>query len=1176
MKLHNFKLWFGFLIAIVVLAFMLFQQSNRNKLELENQAVRNMQLVKSRLKGTFVSLVGEKLAQKKREHAGKQKNINVEDISFILLDNNSPEDKDHHFSVRFSNGDPSILSMSSLFAPIVQQDFFEHLVLTDTSGYVRFPTLMAGQRLVLENLSPKQHSVLPIIKNTISTNNQPYFVYTTPVDIGGTKFYLHGLISQEFFERIGRKVDFTNITVLVFVLSLMFFSLPLFSFFGLGLGDTVTRFGVYLVGLSLIGIMLVVGFGTAFFKDHHPVGEEDHYRHMVVVRDLISRRLGINAKLLETWDSAEVVKHNARLKINSLGITTEFYSNGKKLGSPENWILTHRDYFRYHLYFDSLFKKNDEKKKPFYVGAHYSLVNSKRVIVVSSDLPTENEIEVIGFEAKDWFKNIDVPAEFLVFKEDGLVLGSSEDLKVIADSVSQLLPKSQWEEIKSLVNTNRQEQNDNQWHLSTYLDGHAMHATLVRLNSGIEFDQPIWLLYFVDEHLEHVFSSLVTYESTFFVILYILILATLSLINKFVRPRSDRLAIYKFAYGYLYPKPSKRKAFSFLICFLVVNCAWILYFFHLPSVHIVGVFLIMVISTFQIKILMYIWLDPEYNSGTGDNNNLFSDTLWRFLAVMGSGIMILSIYLFYHLNHPTVRLFFVWILLSIVASLDLRRILSIKTRSGMDSLASSQKQTSKILDRYPLKPYPIFLVFWMFSIGFLPGYIIFSKVFQFEKQKWHIDLVPDGDHLGSEPGDTSNGDIINLPKEFWHSYDEWRRQIFGGFTSESAPEVYSFIAANRVDFPPKSVNEYWNGDFFKDKLRHFQKEKTVSLWYAAIFIGTIVVFYILVKVLSQRIYLIDETGSKPPRRNEGTWCSPISDLIFLCGVDTMRNLDWIAYNFTYTGKYLFETNCLSNPALLVDTAAIKKTHRQMKIWLVSNVHSLSDQNVVLERLPSIVEYCKKTHLKLIVTSGNSWKHLLGSFENDTKQVAYSELFSEFQLEYIPIMGLSFEYLERIHQTEQESVEYVRSRKPYFFNIWEEMSLEEKKVCYDFSMNDFYNHTNKAVIAELQQKGILIRRNGDELPKLFSVFFRQFIRNNVSEAEKINFRNFEKRNGNAGNIQIAVFSFLLLAVALISYFDKNFLDQATTFVTGIVGALGGLYSLLSKGLFNFGANKKASE
>jgi hypothetical protein len=108
---------------------------------------------------------------------------------------------------------------------------------------------------------------------------------------------------------------------------------------------------------------------------------------------------------------------------------------------------------------------------------------------------------------------------------------------------------------------------------------------------------------------------------------------------------------------------------------------------------------------------------------------------------------------------------------------------------------------------------------------------------------------------------------------------------------------------------------------------------------------------------------------------------------------------------------------------------------------------------------------------------------------------------------------------------------------------------------------------------LVPRGILDGSGTSELfPILFDKHFRIFILGNVSEEEIQAFKRDEEKYGNASSIQIAVFSFILLSVALISYFDKNFLDQASTFVAGISGALGGIYSLIRNSLLSTGKSK----
>jgi hypothetical protein len=337
----------------------------------------------------------------------------------------------------------------------------------------------------------------------------------------------------------------------------------------------------------------------------------------------------------------------------------------------------------------------------------------------------------------------------------------------------------------------------------------------------------------------------------------------------------------------------------------------------------------------------------------------------------------------------------------------------------------------------------------------------------------------------------------------------------------------------------------------------------------------IIAFFALVFELSRKIFLLGITGREKKEITAGFFPQPIPGPIFICSIDDQQFPKWLSEELNLSVDFFHETNCLENPSLEFDHKAILKM-KNLRIWIVSNIDCLASQDTILEKLPSIISHCTLNNLKLMVTSGISWKYLMKSLGNESKEIAYSQLFSGFEMKYVPIDGTSIRKEEEIKDTEPAAAEYVRSKKPYFFNIWEKMSLEEKKVCYDFSTNGFFNPTNVSLISELIQKGILIRkRPQEELPELFSRSFRQFIEKSVSETEKEYFSQIEKRKGNAGNIQIAVFSFLLLAVALISYYDKTFLDQASTIVTGIVGALGGLYSLIGKALSNANLGKKVT-
>jgi hypothetical protein len=135
---------------------------------------------------------------------------------------------------------------------------------------------------------------------------------------------------------------------------------------------------------------------------------------------------------------------------------------------------------------------------------------------------------------------------------------------------------------------------------------------------------------------------------------------------------------------------------------------------------------------------------------------------------------------------------------------------------------------------------------------------------------------------------------------------------------------------------------------------------------------------------------------------------------------------------------------------------------------------------------------------------------------------------------------------------------------------------ERKVCYYFSREGFLNPANWDTMTELVQKGILRTIPEKDKMGMFNRTFRHFILNNISDQELQAFKTHERANGNANTIQIAGVSFVLLSLAMIGYFDKNFLNEAYAYLSGILGAVGSIYSLFSKGFSSLSWGKKSAE
>ncbi|MCH6236128.1 hypothetical protein [Cognataquiflexum rubidum] len=1196
MGLKNFKIWGIFMVAVVVIAFMLFQQSRRNRLELQDQAIRNIELIKGNFEVGYQSLISQSLQNEKRsiikneiEKNGRKPDPNSnQDIIFknVKVDNSrlNSDDKTKPFLEIEINGKLKNITFDNLLSKINKQKFYETIFLTDTSGSVIYPYDEIGKSFA--NLKNKKSDFfeVPIYKDQIIYNDEDYLAYSTPVVIGNLDFYLTAIIKTSYFESIGRKVDFTNLTILVFLLGLMFFSTPIISFFGFMEGDKLTRFGVFSIGLSLIGIMVMIGFGFSFFKNHHPIPDSDHDNAIISIKNDLSQKVESKVKILQQWDTLwQENKYNELIKINPEGGVDKIFDKG----TPDTistliTSLRHREYY-YNFKNDSKRElKNDSKRdtlfdaspsKQLYIGSHYSIESAVLESVISELQPSQKEVRAITFELKgsEIRHGYNDTREFILFKDDGLIIYKSQRIKAVADSISQLLSSVKWNEVNGIINENKGDTSNFKWEIPLYLDGHAFLGTLTKLQPKTEFDQSLWFLYLKDEHLEHVYSSLVTYETFAFILLYLLFLSFISFSNKINRFSTENQQLENFAYNYIFPKQSKLENFKFLIKFSVFSLFVILYYYHLTWVSFFGMFLILVINTFHYRIVMFILLGPVWVEIT-DARRTFSYRLEMtisanrqiilFYFFMGVILILTFVKLFFFLNTWHYYFLLFWVIGSTVfVSLKRKKLEALQHKADRRLNTELDRSKEEIENKAHQKEIALkhkrltidfhylftnFFVMWIFMIGFIPGYIIYSKIHGYESNFWERNIKPND---------------FTKPDGFWQEYDEIRRNFFGNITGQTDPLVTSFIYPNRSHIKPIIKNHILDPQFTENYGKRIPK----SPW--KIF-GVVLIFFVivsglvwLVMALIYKIYLLDFSYFQDDKPKADQKLKESMQSLFLVGIDSDINLKWVEENLTDDPGLIEMTDCASNPTLLWGERNTPDLTAK-KIWLIQNIHCLPDQKLLVEKLPHMISFAHLNGVRLILTSGISWREHFRSFSQRFDQINYSELFSSFHFEYIPItippdlIADSF--------GEEETNILIRSRKAYFYNIWSELSFEEKKVCYYYCEEGFFNYSNKPTILELLQKGVLSRKK-DELPKLFDRNFRQFLLINITEEEKSLFKADQKKRGNVNSIQIAVVSFILISIAMISYFDKTFLDQATTFVAGIVGALGSLYSLFSKGI-----------
>jgi hypothetical protein len=1170
MGLKNFKIWGVFLVAIVVIAFMLFQQSRRNRLELEDQAIRNMELVKGNFEVAYQSLTNQILLKERekilkrsineRNHVIQYKQFS--DFDFVKVDSirlNQNNLKEPYFEVKVGDSLRSI-TLQSLFEKINQQNFFETIFLTDEAGLILYPYSEIGKTFPIF-IKKDSGLELPIIKDIIVYNDEGYLAYSTPVVIGNIRFFITAVIRNSYFESIGRRVDFTNLTILVFLLGLMFFSTPIITFFGLTKGDVLTRLGVYSIGLSLVGIMVMIGFGFSFFKNHHPISDLNHQNAIDSIRLDLNLNISKKVKILKSWDSDwNENKYNELLRINPRGGINQIIIKGAEDNKLPQYFrsLSHREYYHYFLdksKKDSVFNSN--KNDTLYIGSHYSTASAVLESVISNHQSGSNEVQAITFDWKGAHINYGDTREFFLVKENGLIIHKSKRIQAVADSLSQLLSMEKWHEVKGIISKNRNAPLEYKWEIPLYLDGHAFLATLSRVHPDHNFDQTIWLLYLKDEHLEHVYSSLVTYETTILIFLYLFLLAIISVSNKVNKSKSPNQQLEKFAYNYIFPKQSKVENFKILISLSVICLFVVLYYYHLTYISFFGMFLVLIINTFHYRILMFIWLGPLWIKSPAKDQNDYASVFSRnkqiiiFFFSMGFILFMAFLKLYSFVSFWHFALLLIWVLGSTVISFNRRQKLEIRQNQKTEvqlhgtpnELWYSKSQRKLTVDFHFL--FTNFFIMWIFLIGFVPGYVIYSKVQWYESNFW------EGKNLTEQ---------FSEPDGFWQGYDEVRRQFFGNFTRQTDPLVTGFIYQDRSLISPKLSTNIYDFKF----LEEYDERIPNNPWWiggvALLFLLIVGGLVWLVISLIYKIYLLDFTYFQDEDPKVNPELKESMQSIFLVGIDSDLIVDWVKKNFCDSDGSIFETDCSSNLDLSWENKQTPDLSGK-KIWLIKNIHCLPDQKLLVQKLPAIINAANENKVRLILSSGISWKELYRAFNQSFDQVNYSQVFSSFYFQYIPIK-LPNALIAKSFGEEETSI-LIRSRKAFFYNIWSELSFDEKKVSYYFCKEGFFNYANKSTILELMQKGLFVRKI-DELPKFFDRNLKHFILNNITDEEKIAFKADEKKNGNVSSIQVAIFSFILLSVAMISYFDKNFLDQATTFVTGIVGALGSIYSLFSKG------------
>ncbi|WP_339676525.1 hypothetical protein [Cyclobacterium marinum] len=1182
----------------------------------------------------------------------KTKDGNLPTLDFISLKRNIEEKlpntlSQEKFTGRAFEVDHSV-SINDLMAGNVQSLFFDRLFILDQSGMAIYPKGVAGLPVVnVDSLSHKQTVGERELGLKISGNE--YKAFLSPAMIGNQVFYLLGAKEKSRFERVALKINFKILSAFITLLTLIFVSIPVISIFNLGDGDVLTKKRVMGLGLSLIMVMVISGFFFfSLFQNYENEYASEKNLHNVKSAFYLEVQQLINE--LEIFK--EVIGNNiedtkqSEVEINNDKEINEFLKFDLE-GNILRMLLPKMDSSRNNIDFgifpfisianrDYVQKLKAVKEEKYFISAHSSKSTGELEGVISKK--DKGVGFALTFQLDAIVPKISKNHRFFIFKPDGKVLLISKKVNTPVNYLQDGIGQEKWQEIKTLIENNKNAGDDKLWKTPIYVNGHEYQALLSPISSE-NFNTENWVLYLEDTNLQHALHSLASLEGIAVFVPYLLVLVLLGLLTLVTRKSSIYLSFEDFSFAWYSPSPRKRLRFLWLNTILLLDVILFIGIYLFLPLSIFKIYLWSALFAIQSGTCNFLLLATVGKDDGKKNINAFlvmACLLWvvlasilayfTFLSQVGTQYFILTLffifliaamqvlcyYLYQTPKFPTVR-FSKW---------DRTKTLFKLHRAFTQFWI---RLTGAPVDK---RVFAINLLLWLMIVGFLPGYFIHRQIFNQEKIIWNY--VSEMEDITEQYGVMADSlKQMKLPEETIDSlppfymdlikiHEEFRRNNFGRFSNQDDELIANFIAA-----PNQALIKAFNTK------PNISSEKS-NLWdaicsnvfFLMVLFLVLIWLFKMIMVLGNKIYLIDyhftnAFGLLP----EGV---EKQDNSFVIGVDAAKSRDWVLQQFGWQSEELLLVSLSRGEEM--EMPEIKPIHKGV---ILENFHCLEDTNTLLSTMIAFQKNYGRKGLGLFVTSGRPLQEILPNEMSKQSKLLITEIFSDYLFQYVPIdfdnqkitlpfVGAEAKFIdeeskesygqrmrsvlfndEKTHDlareiaygpnakaiasliTEEISRDELelplsqeryekcvlaiqRHNKAYYMNIWTELSLKERKMVYNYATEGFINFFNKETMTTLIQKGIVKMNPAMDRLVLFSESFRNFVCVFISEEEVARFKQDESRSGNAKMIQAAVFSFVLICIALISFYDPNILNETSAYISGFLGLVGTIYSLLAKG------------
>ncbi|GAA0877075.1 hypothetical protein GCM10009119_00430 [Algoriphagus jejuensis] len=966
--------------------------------------------------------------------------------------------------------------------------FFDKLVLTDESGEVLYPENLKGFNFK-GGLDSTSVRFSDGEKSEIHLNSTPYLVYLTPLVEDNQKIWVLGLKDREDLEKAAYKIDFTMLTILGLALVLLLILTPVLSFVSMDKGDVLTQSRMTKIGFSFLILMIIGGWSCAYFIHlGSPVDRERSYE------------LKIRTELKNDLDSMLLY-----LRSDQFNHTHNRY----QVPHSVNEIFTAYTFVSF-ITDASDTRIPDDRRGTL---SHY------RIGACLSCSENDRDYSYISVRHRNYFKhfeNVNNLSDFFVERIFSQLDGIPRNIMSVWDSGDK--------RVRAMSFTlNHLPLDSNRSYLLVKEDGEVIHASnkfeipFTQLQSVLKTDD--W----------EVFETLVNYGN--------------SKNNEETWDLPLRINGHQYR-ALISPVKLENQEKTFWFIYLVDPNVYHLKAGLSSMVSLILVALYLIIVSFCLY-LPSLFLKKKYNW----TKHSFWWLLFREHKSRNFDGVLIAL---------TVMLI-VWIALMLLKTASLAQILLFNGLAMLLAISIAlyflryrAKSTSKRKSHH----FQLFILIWFLCLGFLPGYFISNAVFRLEEKIWE---------------NTLETTIESTEEHEITSFQRNRSNLFEGTVDSPDHQFETYI--------------YPRTEVMNNALRNVNvgiKKELVELPFAALsLVGIfsvlgIIALWRVTRLLTRQLFWMDfnirETNSLGSII-QSELSSSGGLRLFLCGCDSLVNRHWVYSEFQLEKDQLEIVDCANSGLILPTEGQLKRR----KALLIEDVHTLDLTtpdaiNAFLEKIPALLQLTSSIHL--IISSGSNWKTLFSKMPNESAKMRFSELMSGFYFEFVPLrpnnISVPLPTGDRFDEVEVEQYFFKqgmlnknqedpnarlliqRYGKAYFYNIWVELSLEEKNVCYSYAKEGFFSYKNHDEVVELFQKGIITKHELGGNLQLFSKTFRYFILSNISRDQLAEIKTFRKKFSNSGNIQWAIISFLIVAIALIGYFERSFFTEIQAVVTGISG------------------------